>query len=429
MTRRSSPKFVAAGVALVAAVALSGCVTTSGAGGANTSGTDADGPAVIQSRFTDEAKGGVPDLIAAFEAAGGGDIELNSVASETYRQQLPTFLTSQTPPDGYTWFAGEATRSFANEGLLLDVSDVWDESLSDFPSALKKLSQDASGNEVFVPTNYYWWGVYYRVSEFERLGVEVPTTWEEFLDVSAKIKDQGVTPITIGLSDNAWLASAWFDYLDIRINGGAYHLDLLAGKHSFEDQEVKDVFAAWTELLPYFDPSALGVSFTQSVSDLSQGKAAMMLSGSYVQGSVPEDVLPDIGFFQFPTIDPSIPRAEEAPTDGFMAAATSSRPKVIKEFMAFAASPEGEKIILKANGDSVLAANPNTDIELGPLAQQGKEMLESADQLTQFFNRDAGDEVQPSADAALTQFFSDPDKIDEILATWQAEATKARESK
>ena len=65
-------------------------------------------------------------------------------------------------------------------------------------------------------------------------------------------------------------------------------------------------------------------------------------------------------------------------------------------------------------------------LEMNALAEQGKEMLESAEQVTQFYNRDAGDAQQGAADTALTQFIADPTAVDRILAEWQAAAEKVR---
>lgn len=426
MARNAKRKLGGVAAAITVTALLGGCVATGG--GASGITQDDTAPLVIQSRFTDDAKGGLPALIDAYQAQGGGEVTLNSTPSESYRSQLPTFLTAQTPPDVYTWFAGQATRSFADEDLLLDLSDIWSEDLGNYSEAQRKLSQNAAGKEVFIPTNYYWIAVYYRVSEFERLGVTPPETWQEFKEVSEKIKSQGVTPITIGLADNAWLAAGWFDYLNLRINGSQFHLDLLEGKESFEDPRVVKVFETWKEILPYFDPSALGVPFQQSTTDFAQGKAAMTLIGAWFQGSVPDDVKGDLGFFRFPIIDPSVEIAEEGPTDGFFVSANSTHQKAAKDFMRYLASPEGAKVFMAAQGDTSLSANPDVKVELSPLAQQGKDLLESADSLTQFYNRDAGDELQPAADAALTRFLAEPDKLAEILADWQAASVQARKS-
>jgi multiple sugar transport system substrate-binding protein len=51
-------------------------------------------------------------------------------------------------------------------------------------------------------------------------------------------------------------------------------------------------------------------------------------------------------------------------------------------------------------------------------------MIESAAEITQFFNRDSSDALQPTADAALTKFLDKPDQIDQILKDWQAAAQK-----
>ena len=53
-------------------------------------------------------------------------------------------------------------------------------------------------------------------------------------------------------------------------------------------------------------------------------------------------------------------------------------------------------------------------------------MLESAQQVTQFYNRDAGDAEQTPADTALTSFIAHPENLDQILKDWDAAAKKAR---
>lgn len=411
---------------MVAALAA-GCVSTGGDSPAATAdGEDEPGPLVLQSRFTDAEKGGIEDLVEGFNALGVGTVELNSIPTQTFNAQLPTYLTGTEPPDVYTWYAGQATRDFADQDLLLDLSDVWAGSMDAFSPALRDLSQTDSGTEVFVPTGYYWWGVYYFKSDFEELGVTPPTTWEDFLATCEAIQEQDVNPLTIGLSDNAWLASAWFDYLNLRINGGEFHLDLLSGRESFDSPEVEAVLTELARVLPYFDPAALGLSHNQAMSDFAQGHSAMYLLGAWAQPSVPEDRRDDLAFFQFPIIDPDVPVVEEAPTDGFIASARTNKPDLVKRFLEYVASPEVQSALMVGQQGTALAANPEASQELDALAQQGKEMLESAAQVTQFYNRDAGDAQQGSADAALTRLFAEPDQIDVILAEWQAAAARAR---
>jgi len=386
---------------------------------------DADGPLSLQSRLADGDEAALQTVVDTFNSQGGGQVELNTVNNETFRAQLPSYLTSSNPPDVYTYYGGANLRDLADEGLLLDISDVWKD--APFSDGLRALSQDSSGNEVFVPTSYYWLGVYYKKSVWEASGAEVPTTWDEFLVANKALEANGVVPIGIGVSDAPWLASAWFDYLNLRVNGPQFHIDLLAGEDSFDSPEVEAVFDKWDEIQPYFDTSASGLSFPQAVTDFTQGRTGMFLAGSWLQFNLPAEELDDYDYFQFPIIDDSVPLGEEAPTDGFMASARTDQPNLAKEFLAYLASPEAQKVMYEANGSGTLIpANPNTETDLAPAASKGQAILEKADGLTQFFNRDSSDALQSTADQALTQYLVKSKATPLILSEWQAEAEKVR---
>jgi hypothetical protein len=227
MTRRHR-KLGILGMAGTVTLLLSACLGTGTA--TEPVVEDAEGPLTIQSRLAADSgdAAALQAVVDAFNAKGGGQVEINTVPNETFRDQLPSYLTSSNPPDVLTLYGGALTRELADEGLLLDISDVWEG--AEFSDGLRALSTDSAGNEVFVPTSYYWLGVYYKKSVWEAAGAEVPTTWDEFLAAAEALQANGVIPIGIALSDAPWLASAWFDYLNLRVNGANFHLDLLAGE-------------------------------------------------------------------------------------------------------------------------------------------------------------------------------------------------------
>ena len=61
----------------------------------------------------------------------------------------------------------------------------------------------------------------------------------------------GLTPIAFTDKDG-WPAMGTFDILNMRINGYQFHVDLMAGKQSWDSPQVKAVFNQWKELLPYY---------------------------------------------------------------------------------------------------------------------------------------------------------------------------------
>jgi multiple sugar transport system substrate-binding protein len=351
---------------------------------------------------------------------------LNTIAIETFRAQLPTYLNSGNPPDVLTWYAGSVARDYASKGYLLDVSDLWTGSgaCASFSPALKDLST-AGGKQIFVPTSYYWWGLFYRKSAFQEWGVQVPTTWDQFIQVCKTIKSKGVSPLTMGTGSTPWVASGWFDYLDLRINGAEFHRDLLAGKHPFDGPEVKAVMDHYKQLIEFIDPKGRSYSWQDAVTPLASKKAGMYLVGAFITSAVPSDVTDDLDFFRVPIIDPSVPVAEEAPTDGFFASAKSKNPQGAKDLLSYLASAPAQQQFITLAKSSNLPTSTKVDTSgFSPLVQKGIQMLNDTKEITQFFNRDSSDELQTTADTALTKFLDQPGDVGKILSDWQASAKK-----
>ncbi len=183
--------------------------------------------------------------------------------------------------------------------------------------------------QYFVPTAYYWWAIYYRPSLFESAGIDKPPeTWDELLTACDKLNAVGITPFTIGARFK-WPAAAWFDYLNMRLNGPQFHIDLTDLKVPYTDPKVKAVFEKWNELFDHKcfieDPAAY--DWQEALPLMQEGKAAMYLMGQFVVDSYPDELENDLDFFRFPIIDPNQPIGEDAPTDGFFISANAANPE------------------------------------------------------------------------------------------------------
>lgn len=404
---------------------LAACATSASSGPVK----QAAGAVTVQSNLSSpEAKKAIEALAQAFGAKGGATATVNTVASETFRTQLPSYLTAANPPDTYTWYPGSLLSGYARKGLLLDVGDVW-QTMGNYSAAFRNLSGDGAGHQVFVPTSYYWWGFFYRKSNFAKWGVQPPTNWTEFLALCETLKGKGIAPIGLGAGGNTpWTASAWFDYLNIRINGAPFHRELLAGKQRFDDPRVKKIFDPWRQALPYFDPNGTAIAFQDATTVLLQGRTGMVLTGTFFADAAPKDALDDLDFFQFPILDPAVPVAEEGPTDGFFASARTPHVAEVKEWFKYVATAEAQELYIKNSSGTVLPTNPSAKDNGTPLVQKGRKMLADAKEITQFFNRDSSDALQPTADAALIRFIQKPNELDSILSDWQTAAQKVWQS-
>src|SRR5690606_19597125 len=158
------------------------------------------------------------------------------------------------------------------------------------------------------------------------------------------------------------------------------------------DPEVVAVLEEYRRLLPYFHPNQFSWDAQQAVTPMVNNEAAMYLVGAFVTQYFPEDQRDDLDFFSVPPINPGVPSAEEAPTDGYFAAAGSDNPEGAKALLNYLASPQAQQEFITKSGSSNLPTSPDVDTSgFSPLVQKGIELLNSTQEITQFFNRDSSD--------------------------------------
>jgi multiple sugar transport system substrate-binding protein len=381
------------------------------------------GMVTFGSNYSDE----VPKAgLAAAIAATGIDAEINTVDHNTYQENFNTYI--QQPDDVMAWFAGYRMRAFASKGVVGDISDVWAADLDDDMSAgFKSASTGLDGNQYFVPFYFYAWGVHYRKSLFEENGYDIPTTWDEFLALNAQMEADGLVPLAAA-NDGRWPQMGMFDMLNLRINGYDYHVSLMGGNESWDSDEVKAVFAAWEELLPYYQPDAAGRTWQDAATALGDKSAAMFLLGNFVTSNfdpeTQQDIIDDIDFFSFPEINPDHGQdAIEAPIDGFMMAASPANEAGAKAMLGGLGSKQSVEGYIGEDPSVVAAVSTADTSGYNALQQKAAELVGSAKYIAQFLDRDTDPDFAANVvGVALADFLANPSDIDTILATVEEQA-------
>ncbi len=378
--------------------------------------TSADaGTLVINANTSDPApKAAFEQIVADFQAANPDvTVEFNVFDHESYKTVIRNWLTSEAPDVVY-WFAGERMKTFVDRGLLEDVSDVWaDNGLADaMSSSLSAMTVD--GKQYGVPYSYYQWGVYYRTDLFEANGVTVPETFDELVAACETLRGAGIAPVTIG-TKFLWTAAGWFDYLNLRTNGLDFHLELAAGEVPYTDERVQNTFDHWERLIDagcFIDDHA-AYSWQEAQPFLYQGEAAMYLIGNFITPQFPEDVEANMGFFQFPVIDPNVPMYEDAPIDTLHIPARASNKEDARRFLAFVAQPEVQRELNIA----INQLPPHSAAGVGDnrFLQAGYNMLNEAAGIAQFYDRDTNPEMARAGMEGFQEFMVNPDRRDRIL--------------
>jgi len=351
-------------------------------------------------------------------------VQLSTVNHEDFKQAIRAYLVADPAPDVMTWFAGNRARFFIDKGLILDISDLWEEQgwNEQFPKGFRAMSE-VDGKAYFVPLEWYWWAMFYRKSIFEEHGITPPETWDELLAACDTLGGAGLIPITIG-TKYRWTAAAWFDYINMRLNGPEFHLNLMLGTESYDDPRVRAVFEKWRELFDHncFIEDAAAYSWQEGIAPFNQGDAAMYLMGQFILDEAAEEIRDDVDFFRFPIIDPSMPIGEDAPTDGYFMSVNAKNVEGGKDLLAFMGSAEAQALVVKELGR--LAVNPDVDTSLyNPMQQKGLELIKGADLVVQFYDRDTTPEMADVGMNGMMAFWDDPyndEVLDSILAELEA---------
>ncbi len=361
-------------------------------------------------------KQGFEDAVAKFKEANPDlDVQVNNTDREAHKTAIRNFLTADAP-DVTAWYPGNRMGPFVDAGLFEDISDLWEsEGLNEsFASIRPTMTRD--GKQWGVPYSYYQWGIYYRADVLEEQGIEPPDNWEELLAACATLKEADITCFTIG-TKAFWPAGGVFDYLNLRTNGYDFHNQLTAGEIPYTDERVVQVFEHWKELIEpgYFIANHATMDWQDALAPFVQGEAAMYVMGNFAVDAMMNAGLTEdqIGYMAFPTINPDVERAEDAPADALFIPSGAKNKENARKFLAFIAQPEIQTEWNKTIGQ--LPPNANAEVGDSKFLQQGFEVLSTAAGLAQFYDRDAPAEMAKAGMEGFQEFMVNPDRMERIL--------------
>jgi multiple sugar transport system substrate-binding protein len=402
----------AAALSLPALLAACGGSSSSGGSSSPSGSKKPTGTVTIGSYQSDPVpKSATADMFNAFTTKSGVQNKVNTVSHNDFQENINTYLQG-TPDDVFTWFSGFRMRFFADKGLAGDISDVWKTIGGDFADGIKAASTSDDGKQYLVPTFNYPWVVMYRKSVWTEKGYTAPKTLDDLKTLGTKMKKDGLVPIAFADKDG-WPAMGTFDILNMRINGYDFHVNLMAGKESWEDAKVKTVFDTWRGLLPYHQASSLGRTWQEAAQGLAGKTAGMYFLGTFAtQQFKPADV-DDVDFFPFPEVDSAHGvDSIDAPIDGFMMSKKPKNEAGAKALLTFLASAEAENLYLKKD-PSVVGTNKNVDASgYNGVQKKSAEIIGATANIAQFLDRDTRPDFASTVMIpALQEFIGKPNDV------------------
>ncbi len=191
-------------------------------------------------------------------------------------------------------------NDFVEADLLVPYRDDYLNEHYLFPNATKidgNAWQTPSGGQIITM-------VFYNENVFADLGLDVPTTYAEFLDVAQATRDAGFVPISYAGAE-PWSASLTLSTImavDVLGHDPDWVIKRTAGEVSFSDANVVAAANKWKQFVDegLVDDGALGVAYDGATNAFLDGEAAMYMMGSWWLGAAGQADFP-VGVFPFPS--------------------------------------------------------------------------------------------------------------------------------
>ena len=242
------------------------------------------------------------DVSIVYEDVLTGDFTENN-------QKVRVAMENEAGPDVLGGVdVGANLQALVSTGQVRDLTEFYRQSglIERIPDNL--LAQVSVEGRIYaIPQNMESVGIFYNRDAFAELELEVPSTFEEYVELLEAVKSAGYYGYTMGLA-GGW-PSALMASMFMYSSAGSEYIDVLSGTQPWPDCEnCLDGLNAFYGMVAngYANPDPLGIDYNQSLDLFYQGQSIMVLNGPWFINDA-ESANPDfdIGFFYLPAVNPA----------------------------------------------------------------------------------------------------------------------------
>ncbi|MCX7599555.1 MAG: extracellular solute-binding protein [Armatimonadetes bacterium] len=379
------------------------------------------------------------DIVTEFEAEHPEiRVAVTSLEPDAYKTVIRVGLGSASPPDIFFVWDGEWLHNFVRTGAVLDLTPHMD-------------ADGGKWRRCFLPQGLRYftyrgrvWGVpyllqctffLYNKEIFSRLGLTVPKTWPELLQVVKQLRQAGVIPIALG-NQQRWPAHHFPGVLWQRLMGQtcceANYDPLGEGKYA-EREWIRglDMFSELVRLRAFNDaPNATTRESARAL--FYSGQAAMFYTGTWdfarlsSGGEAPQEFWDAWDFFNFPAV-PGGKGNQDAlagAPDGYVVCARSANAEAAVLFLKYLTRPDVAATFVGRCQELVQVRGAVSEANAGPRLRKYAEMVAAAPQICPWpdtlMERSVADELLNHLQA-FVDGRSTPEEVMAAVRTRQAE--------
>lgn len=235
------------------------------------------------------------------EAVPEVEVEFQFIDNSNYDTIVDTQLSAEEGPDIICESPGSALKH-ARLGYLEPLNDLGAK-YSDAGTSVYSYNGD-----VYALPGISWFeGIYFNKAMFEENGIELPKTFEEYIEVCKKFQELGITPLAAGLK--SWepmlknsMAYVAAEYLSTE-EGSSFGENYRNGEATL-DGTWNTYLETWSAMITegVYTTDMTGIDHDQALEQFATGQAAMFCSGPWdletIQSKNPDlqlDMMPFYG--------------------------------------------------------------------------------------------------------------------------------------
>jgi raffinose/stachyose/melibiose transport system substrate-binding protein len=255
---------------------------------------------------------------------------------------VKTRLATGDMADMFWYNSGSLFQALSPDQTLLNVADEpWVDTIND--AFLLTVSTE---NGVYGPPigTAMGGGVFYWVPLYEELGLEVPTSWDEFIENNEAIKAAGKDAVIQSYADT-WTSQLFVlaDFYNVFASDEDWATKYTENKVKYATDPVAlEGFKHLQEVYEagFLNADFASTTFDQALRKIGSGEGAHYPMLTFALATIVDlypDAVENVGFFAMPGDGPNgltvwMPPGIYAPKD-------TAHPDAVKRFMAFVASP------------------------------------------------------------------------------------------
>lgn len=292
----------------------------------------------------------VADLLAYLaEAVPDVEIEYQFIDNSSYSTIIDTQLSAGEGPDIICESPATALKH-AKLGYLADLSE-----LGALYSNAGTSVYSYNGSVYALPGISWFEGVYYNKAIFAENGIELPTTFDEYIAVCKQFMDLGIKPLSAGLkswepmlkNSMAFVTAEYLSTSEGKGFGEAYR----EGTTTL-DGVWNTYIEKWSDMITegVYTTDMTGIDHDQALDEFATGGSAMFCSGPWdleaIQSKNPDL---ELGMFPFYGTTASAGWLIGGPGCGFAANASSENLEATLKVLAALSTPEGQEALWAGN--------------------------------------------------------------------------------